>query len=166
MTAPQPTSNTVLISVDGSGEADHALTWYARTMWKDTDRVVLVYCPEWYDLTDASPGVIQDLSKKIESHSMDVRRHYEEMMQKMKINGKFRVINCSKPGQGIVSMIDEVKATYVVTGTRGQGKIRRTILGSVSDYIVHHSPVPVVVARHCKDKHKVEREDGEYRPSV
>lgn len=63
-------------------------------------------------------------------------------------------------------MIDEVKATYVVTGTRGQGKIRRTILGSVSDYIVHHSPVPVVVARHSKDKHKVEREDGEYRPSV
>ncbi|CAI9722154.1 stress in QAH OAS sulfhydrylase 3 region-like isoform X1 [Octopus vulgaris] len=159
-------SNTVLISVDGSSEADHALTWYANTMWKDTDKVVLVYCPEWYDLTDASPGVIQDLSKKIESHSMDVRRHYEEMMQKLKINGKFRVVNCSKPGHGVITMIDEVKATYVLTGTRGQGKIRRTILGSVSDYIVHHSPVPVVVARREKQHKHEEREDGEFKPMV
>ncbi|XP_014771859.1 uncharacterized protein LOC106870341 [Octopus bimaculoides] len=135
-------------------------------MWKDTDKVVLVYCPEWYDLTDASPGVIQDLSKKIESHSMDVRRHYEEMMQKLKINGKFRVVNCSKPGHGVITMIDEVKATYVLTGTRGQGKIRRTILGSVSDYIVHHSPVPVVVARREKAHKHEEREDGEFKPMV
>lgn len=30
-------------------------------------------------------------------------------------------------------------------GSRGLGTIRRTILGSVSDYVVHHANVPVVV---------------------
>lgn len=35
----------------------------------------------------------------------------------------------------------------IVTGTRGMGKVRRTILGSVSDYLVHHAHCPVVVCR-------------------
>ena len=36
----------------------------------------------------------------------------------------------------------------IVLGTRGQGTVRRTILGSVSDYVVHHAHVPVTVCRH------------------
>jgi nucleotide-binding universal stress UspA family protein len=35
----------------------------------------------------------------------------------------------------------------VVMGTRGQGTVRRTIMGSVSDYVAHHSKVPVLVFR-------------------
>lgn len=43
----------------------------------------------------------------------------------------------------------------IVTGTRGMGKVRRTILGSVSDYLVHHAHCPVVVCRYpcSKSRH-------------
>lgn len=47
-------------------------------------------------------------------------------------------------------MAKEEHADIIVTGTRGQGKIRRTLLGSVSDYIIHHSHVPVLVCR-CQE---------------
>ena len=44
-------------------------------------------------------------------------------------------------------MAEEENAAMIVTGTRGMGKVRRTILGSVSDFLVHHAPCPVVVCR-------------------
>ena len=52
-----------------------------------------------------------------------------------------------KPGALVVQAAKEEKADMIVMGTRGLGKIRRTILGSVSDYVVHHSPCPVVICR-------------------
>ena len=37
------------------------------------------------------------------------------------------------------------KCDLIVIGSRGLGVIRRTILGSVSDYVVNHTHIPVVV---------------------
>lgn len=51
------------------------------------------------------------------------------------------------PGSTLIKLADEYNAAYIVTGTRGHGKIRRTILGSVSDYVMHHSHVPVLIYR-------------------
>ena len=41
-------------------------------------------------------------------------------------------------------------ADIIVMGTRGQDAIRRTFLGSVSDYVIHHSQVPVIVVPKAK----------------
>lgn len=56
----------------------------------------------------------------------------------------------------IIQVAKEEKASLIVTGTRGMGKIRRTFLGSVSDYIIHHAHVPVLVTRH-KDHHEAQQ---------
>lgn len=61
--------------------------------------------------------------------------------------GKFRT-GAGKPGEIICSISKEEDATLIITGTRGLGKFRRTIMGSVSDYVIHHSHVPVLVCRH------------------
>lgn len=64
----------------------------------------------------------------------------------LKIDGKFRT-GAGKPGEAIIKIAKEENATMIITGTRGLGKIRRTVLGSVSDYVIHHSPIPVLVCR-------------------
>ena len=56
-----------------------------------------------------------------------------------------------KPGEYIVASADKAKATLIVMGTRGMGKLRRTILGSVSTYVLHHAHCPVLVVRGEKD---------------
>ena len=51
------------------------------------------------------------------------------------------------PGEYIVKMAKETGADMIVCGARGLGKIRKALLGSVSDYIVRKSKVPVVICK-------------------
>ena len=48
-------------------------------------------------------------------------------------------------GHTICKMAKENGATTIVMGQRGLGAIRRTFLGSSSDYVLHHAHVPVAV---------------------
>lgn len=52
-----------------------------------------------------------------------------------------------RPGETIVEAAVEEHAMMIIIGTRGLGTLRRTIMGSVSDYVVHHAHVPVIVCR-------------------
>ena len=62
------------------------------------------------------------------------------------MSGRF-VADYEKPGEFLCRLAQKEKVTYIVMGTRGLGKIRRTIMGSVSDYVCHHAHVPVLVHR-------------------
>ena len=56
-----------------------------------------------------------------------------------------------KPGEFIVAQAKKRSADYIVTGTRGMGKLRKTLLGSVSDYVLQHAHCPVLICRSEKD---------------
>jgi nucleotide-binding universal stress UspA family protein len=65
----------------------------------------------------------------------------------MQISGRIRSEGGGKPGETIIRLAEEESATMIVMGTRGLGKMRRTIMGSVSDFVVHHAHCPVIVCR-------------------
>lgn len=48
-------------------------------------------------------------------------------------------------GEVICRIAKEKEADMIVMGSRGQGVLRRTFLGSVSDYVIHHCRLPVTV---------------------
>jgi nucleotide-binding universal stress UspA family protein len=52
-----------------------------------------------------------------------------------------------KPGEAIIKAANDEGACMIVCGTRGHGKLKRAFLGSVSDYVAHHSTVPVIICR-------------------
>lgn len=58
-----------------------------------------------------------------------------------KVRGEQR----KNPGDGIVSIAEQEKADFIVMGTRGLDPVRRTLLGSVSDFVIRHSKIPVLV---------------------
>lgn len=48
-------------------------------------------------------------------------------------------------GPAICAFAAQEHAAAIVMGSRGRGGFKRAVLGSVSDYVVRHSPCPVVV---------------------
>lgn len=51
----------------------------------------------------------------------------------------------NRPGEVICKLAKDEGADIILIGSRGVGTLRRTFLGSVSDYCVHHTHIPVVV---------------------
>ncbi|KAL4226789.1 hypothetical protein ACF0H5_014768 [Mactra antiquata] len=137
----------VAIAVDDSEFSEQALDFYAANAKRDDDYVVLIHCPELYDLSMASPAVVDQLMRELQAKVEALENKYKERIQNINLCGKFRT-GQGKPGEIICRVAQEEDATMIICGTRGLGKIRRTIMGSVSDYVIHHSHVPVLVCRH------------------
>jgi len=62
------------------------------------------------------------------------------------VRGRF-TMEAGIAGEVIVDLAKRESAELIVVGTRGWGKIRRTILGSVSDYVIHHAHCGVLTIR-------------------
>lgn len=77
------------------------------------------------------------------------------------IGGKVKG-HAGKPGEVIISIAEEENVSFIVCGSRGSGNLRRTLLGSISDYVLHHAHMPVVICKH-KDANK---EHGSGSPSL
>ena len=48
-------------------------------------------------------------------------------------------------GPTLCRLAGELSANALVLGSRGHGRIKRVLLGSVSDYVVRNAPCPVVI---------------------
>jgi len=139
----------VLLAVDGSEHSYYAFEWYVTHFHKPENKLLLAHCPETFaNVTMMSPSKVQDLIAECEIKIKSIQDRYLDKMKANGIQGEFICLDGDKPGHALIDCAANRNVTFIVTGTRGQGKLRRTLMGSVSDYIVHHSPVPVLVCRH------------------
>ncbi len=51
-------------------------------------------------------------------------------------------------GAAIVRVAHEMNADVLVIGSSSKGWLKRLLEGSVSDYVAHHAPCPVMLIRH------------------
>ncbi|CAB4022713.1 Universal stress [Paramuricea clavata] len=89
---------------------------------------------EWQSKMEASVKEVQKLED-----------HYTVKCQNLGVKHKAVSENCNKPGEAICKYAKEHNVDMILMGTRGLGTLRRTVLGSVSDYVLHHSECPVSI---------------------
>ncbi|XP_048741470.1 putative universal stress protein SAUSA300_1656 [Ostrea edulis] len=148
---------TVIVAMDGSADSVNAFKWFCKALKRADDKVVMVYSVEVYDSMYATqwfnvPYSVDRAALKamLEKHAEEIKKKLEQFAEIMKTehaSGTVRSTHAEKPGEGILKSAKELNADMIVMGSRGLGTVRRTILGSVSDYVLHHSPVPVIICR-------------------
>lgn len=143
---------TIMLAMDGSKHSEYALQWYAENVRHKNDEVVLAHCMEEFqvqptDFLGANEIMIDELFEKHTAKNNAVQKHIQDLAKKYKIPHKLEKLH-GHAGHALVNAADANKANMVICGSRGQGLFRRTVLGSISDYIIHHAKMPVVICKH------------------
>ncbi|KAK7476034.1 hypothetical protein BaRGS_00032741 [Batillaria attramentaria] len=142
----------VLVGVDGSEHSNYALEWYLDHVWHHDDYVVLLNCPEVDDpmrhhAFQFDREKLTHLMKEEQDQLHKLLEIYREKLLEIGAHGKVRAVATKHVGHALVRVQEEEDAQFIVMGGRGKGTLRRTFMGSVSDYVVHHATVPVLVCR-------------------
>lgn len=143
----------VLLAIDASDQAEQAFDWYLSTVHRPDNEVVLLHVPEILDAdknkgAQPTKGSNDDVTVKKEPiKTKELEDKFNGKILENGISGRVRSEGGSKPGEVICKVAEEEDVAMIVVGTRGLGKVRRAIMGSVSDYVVHHAPCPVIVCR-------------------
>lgn len=141
----------IIIAMDRSKFSDYAFQWYLDNIHKPTDFVILLYCMEYQSIA-VMPGDIGASGLLVETLETERRiadQYIEELTEKMRAANLHGLVKrCTGSARSeIIRVAEEERVDLIITGTRGMGTIRRTFLGSVSDHVLHHAHVPVIICR-------------------
>ncbi|KAF5395958.1 Universal stress protein [Paragonimus heterotremus] len=145
----------VIIPLDTSPHSKRAMEWYFVHMKSEHDLLLFVHIVEPIRnrsvigaALEKAPVLLGTTIRISENFVREGKRLCREAMQEASEHGikahSFIYLD-TKPGAALVKAINELNADIVVMGNRGVGPLRRTILGSVSNYVLHHARLPIAL---------------------
>ncbi len=146
----------VLIAVDGSAGSFAAVDQIGRVLGGETDEVALYCAPPEIRMRKQHPdaNILARTQQGFADAVFDEARKRlpDALRQRTKT-----IVGTRDPRQGVVQEAEAWSADVIAVGARGVSALERLLLGSVSRAIVHHSKIPVWVAR---------KPDGEPRTTL
>ena len=148
----------VCIPVDGSENSQRAYDWYKSNIAQPQDHLIILHVVEPPSIPEYGfAGMTMGLSKpSIESQWNQIVEETNKRTSQLqaawtgnldsdKVTYQYKNVVSSSPGEAIVDAMEELNCHTAVMGSRGLGMVRRTIFGSVSDYVLHHSHKPIII---------------------
>jgi nucleotide-binding universal stress UspA family protein len=136
----------ILVAIDGSPDADQALTQAIDLAESEHTRLTLfsaVVTPPAVAYAGVSGDVTANLIRDAKSETERILR---SAVQRVPNGVSVTTVLGSEPvRQALMRQITAGHHDLVVIGSRGRGALRSVLLGSVSHYVLHHSPIPVLI---------------------
>jgi nucleotide-binding universal stress UspA family protein len=98
--------------------------------------------------TATTGGVVssEEFDAKTDVAAAEARAIVADAQERLGLGGAEAYILGGEPADAICRLASEVSARAIVVGSRGNGGLKRAVLGSVSDHLVRHAPCPVIVS--------------------
>ncbi|WP_321210937.1 universal stress protein [Methanothermobacter sp. DP] len=144
----------ILLATDGSECSNQAAEYAIETARQNQAELIALSVTETKALQNLP---VEELTKKVTEL---FRRESEEALERVEelagsMEGPAKVRKMVLEGQAadtILRVADEEGADLIVVGASGKHALERFILGSVSEKVVRHSTVPVLVVHSKKQK--------------
>jgi nucleotide-binding universal stress UspA family protein len=136
----------ILVALDGSPVADHALTEAIDLAERERSRLTLftaVVPPPAFAFFGATGDVVAAVVRDAEAYAEAIlRRARDRVPDDMPVTS---VLSRKPVPAALLRQIEDGGHDLVVMGSRGRGAVRSALLGSVGHCVLHHSPVPVLI---------------------
>jgi nucleotide-binding universal stress UspA family protein len=143
----------ILVAIDGSPDADQALTQAIDLAESEHARLTLfsaVVTPPPAAYFGAGGGVAATPARDAGTETETILR---EAVQRVPDGVSVSAVQSSEPVRpALIHEIETGHHDLVVMGSRGRGALRSVLLGSVSHYALHHSPAPILIVHADPDR--------------
>ncbi|KAI8991102.1 hypothetical protein BDF20DRAFT_842694 [Mycotypha africana] len=151
---PMRRRRSYMVACDFSDESFHAIEWTMGTIMRDGDRLHVVTVVNREDNPEVVKEAGLSLSKELTKASEIVTEEAKKTLGQMLLFDIELVTHaiCGRVKDVLLNVINSISLTMVVCGSRGRGVVKGMLMGSISTFLVHKSPVPVTVIRPQRKK--------------
>ena len=145
----------LLIAYDGSETADDAVRAAARLFPRARARVLFVRRPSVADDSASAARIAMPdtvIAAAMEEHEREIRSRAEELVERGRLLAEDAGLEATAelreggtPWRVVADAAREEGIDVVVCGSRGQGLVSRSLLGSTSSSLLYHAERPVLV---------------------
>lgn len=141
--------HNILVAYDGSADADEALTQAIDLAESEHSRLTVMTAiaelPATVYIGISGAAVDAVLEAARTEAEATLRRAIDRVPDDLPVR---KVLTDQPIGMAVIRQITDGNHDLVVMGSRGRGAVRSALLGSTSHYVLHHSPVPVLIIHH------------------
>jgi nucleotide-binding universal stress UspA family protein len=147
--------HNILVAVDGSPDAELALTEAIDLAESERTWLTLLTAVSRLPAT-AYLAAGEEVGKLVEDAHADAEAILRRARERVPDNLSVTAVLSEQPIQAaLIGQITNGVHDLVVMGSRGRGAIRAALLGSTSHYVLHHSPVPVLIVHADRSKARI-----------
>jgi nucleotide-binding universal stress UspA family protein len=137
----------ILVPVDGSDNSYRALDAALLFSEKLGSNITAVHVMEQVPITHiGSEKLLSEFLEAYKKENQDILSNCSEIATQKGLTLKTLLLQ-GNPASVILDYSKQEKFDLLIMGSRGMGKFKELILGSVSSKIVHHSPCAVLLIR-------------------
>jgi nucleotide-binding universal stress UspA family protein len=135
----------ILCGVDSSEEAAHAARFAAELAVRAGSRLVLLHVATEPWVSTRNPDYSEQLRERM---AFDRAGHLQTVVNPILVDPAApveRVVEFGRPVDVLRSTAEELRATHLVVGSRGQGAVEEVLAASTSGPLAREAPCPVVL---------------------
>jgi nucleotide-binding universal stress UspA family protein len=139
--------NKILFPTDGSETSKKALTYVKNLALRFNSEVVVLYVYEFNLLIggfEVNPTYIVELEQNLQKYGDEILEEVKKELDDMGVACNTVMLQ-GEPGTAIVEHVNADNFDLLVIGSHGNSGVKSFLIGSTSNYVIHHTNCPTLI---------------------